>query len=108
MIVEAQNKLQKDKTETHAELPLTVSCNFGTLIISNKAKHNSDILGRTTAKPVGRRCRNKRKYTSALAHSRNWHPLFLENNLAGKPDLASPEDKSIAVIHGYPDYDKCF
>ena len=69
IIVESQNKLQNDKTETHAELPLTVSCNFGNF--RTRQKTNSDIIGRTSAKPVGRRCRNKRKYTSALAHSRS-------------------------------------
>ena len=43
-------------------------------------------------KPVRRRRRKKNRSPSALARSRKRHARFLEKKLAGKPDLASPEE----------------
>ena len=73
--------------------------------VDNKANDYSEVTGRTTAKPVRRRRRNKKKSPSALARSMNRHTRFPEKNLAAKPDLASPEDKSINTVPGFPDSD---
>ena len=43
-------------------------------------------------KPVKRRRRKKNRSPSALARSRKRHARFLEKKLAGKTDLASPEE----------------
>ena len=43
-------------------------------------------------KPVKRCSRKKNRSPSALARSRKRHARFLEKKLAGKPDLASPEE----------------
>ena len=56
-----------------------------------------------TAKPVRRCCRKKNQSPSALARSRKRHTCFLEKKLAGKPDLALPEEKSITTVPGFPD-----
>ena len=45
-----------------------------------------------------KRRRKKKKFPSALARSMNRHRRFLEKKLAGKPDLASPEDKRISAV----------
>ena len=38
-----------------------------------------------------------------MARSRKRHVRFLEKKLAGKPDLALPEEKSITTVPGVPD-----
>ena len=83
---------------------MTVSCKLRAKT-PNKAKdNNSEVTRRTTtAKPV-RRCRRKKNQSpSALARSRKRHTRFLEKKLAGKPDLAMPEEKSITTVPGFPD-----
>ena len=77
--------------ETHAEFSLTVSCKLRTKT-PNKAKNDHKVTGRTTGKSVRRRSRKKNRYPSALARSRKRHARFLEKKLAGKSDLASPEE----------------
>ena len=75
---------------THSHL--FVSCKL-CVKTPNKAKNDRRITGRTTVKkPVRRRRRKKNRSLSALARSRKRHARFLENNLAGKPDLAWPEE----------------
>ena len=75
---------------------LTVSCSLRTKT-PNKENDDGWVTGRVTAKPVKRR-RKKKKSPFALACSRDRHKRFLEKKLAGKPDLASPEDKRIAAV----------
>ena len=80
--------------ETHAgqdKFSLTVSCKLPAKT-PNKAKEDNKVAGRITVKPVKRRRRKKKRSPSALAHSRKRHAWFLEKNLAGKPDLASPKE----------------
>ena len=43
-------------------------------------------------KPVKRRRRKNNRSPSALARYRKRHTWFLKKKLAGKPDLASPEE----------------
>ena len=45
----------------------------------------------------------KNQSPSALASFRKRHARFLEKKLAGKPDLALPEEKSITTVPGVPD-----
>ena len=111
-IVEVLNRLENDEdnifswklTRSQDLLSLTVSCKLCAKT-PNKAKdNNSAVTGRTTtAKPVKRRRRKKNQSPSALAHSRKRHARFLEKKLAGKPDLALPEEKSITTVPGVPD-----
>ena len=58
-------------------------------------------------KPVKRRRLKKNRSPSALARSRKRHARFLEKKLAGKPDLASPEedqqDLDNSVCRGVPE-----
>ena len=75
---------------------LTVSCSLRAKC-PNKDKDGSEVTGRVTAKPVKHR-RKKKKSPSALARSRDRHRRFLQKKLAGKSDLASPEDKRISTI----------
>ena len=71
---------------------LTVSCKLCAKI-PNKDKDDGRVTGRTTVKkPVRRRRRKKNRSQSALARSRKRHARFLEKKLAGKPDLALPEE----------------
>ena len=71
---------------------MTVSCKLRAKT-PIKAKDDSGVTGRTTAKkPVRRHRRKKNRSPSALARSRKRHTRFLEKKLAGKPDLASPEE----------------
>ena len=80
--------------EIHAEsgqFSLTVSCKLPAKT-PNKAKDNNKVTGRTTVKPVKRCRRKKNRSPSVLARSRKRHTRFLEKKLAGKPDLASPEE----------------
>ena len=113
-MVEALNRLEKDEdnlfswklTRSQDSLSLTVSCKLCAKT-PNKAKDNNiEVTGRTTAKPVRRRrrkkkqspsalARKKKQSPSALARSKKRHARFLEKKLAGKPDLALPEEKSI-------------
>ena len=83
---------------------MTVSCKLHSKT-PNKAKdNNSEVTRRTTtAKPVRRRRRKKNQSPSALARSRKRHTRYLEKKLAGKPDLALPEEKSITTVPGFPD-----
>ena len=111
-IVEVLNRLENDEdnlflwklTRSQDSLSLTVSCKLCAKT-PNKAKdNNSEVTGRTTsAKPVRRRRRKKNQSPSALARSRKRHARFLEKKLPGKPDLASPEEKSITTVPGVPD-----
>ena len=80
--------------KTHAESGfILINCQLQTSRQTpNKAKDDSELTGHTAAKPVRRRCRKKNRSQSALACSRKRHMLFLEKKLAGKPDLASPEE----------------
>ena len=80
---------------------MTVSCKLRAKT-PNKAKDDSAITRRTTAKKsVRRRRRKKSRSPSALTRSRKRHAWFLEKKLAGKLDLASPEedqqDNSVCV-----------
>ena len=76
-------------------LSLTVSCSLRARS-PNKDKDVSEVTERVTAKPVKRR--RKKKSPSALVRSRDRHRRFLENKLAGKPHLASPEDERISTV----------
>ena len=81
--------------ETHAESGfILIDCQLHVRAKTpNKAKEDSGVTGRTTAKkPVRGRRRKKNRSPSALARSRKRHARFLEKKLAGKPDLASPEE----------------
>ena len=49
-----------------------------------------------TVNPVKRR--RKKKYSFALARSKERLARFLEKKSTGKPDLASPEDKKISAV----------
>ena len=69
---------------------LTVSCKLPAKT-PNKAKDDNKVTGRTV-KPVKRLRPKKNRSPSALARSRKRHARFLEKKLAGKPDLASPEE----------------
>ena len=98
-IVEVLNRLENDEdnlfswklTRSQDKFSLTVSCKLPAKT-PNKAKDDNKVTGRTTVKPVKRRRRKKNRSPSALARSRNRHARFLEKKLAGKPDLASPEE----------------
>ena len=99
-IVEVLNRLENDEdnlfswklTRSQDSFSLTVSCKLRAKT-PNKAKDDSGVTERTTVKkPVRRRRRKKNRSPSALACSRKRHARFLEKKLAGKPDLASPEE----------------
>ena len=99
-IVEVLNRLENDEdnlfswklTRSQDKFSLTVSCKLRAKA-PNKAKDdNKEVTGRTTGKSVRRRRWKKNRSPSALAHSRKRHARFLEKKLAGKPDLASPEE----------------
>ena len=98
-IVEVLNRLENDEdnlfswklTRSQDKFSLTVSCKLPAKT-PNKAKDDNTVTGRTTVKPVKRRRRKKNRSPSALARSRKRHARFLEKKLAGKPDLASPEE----------------
>ena len=98
--VEFLNRLEKDEDNLFS-WKLTLSLDSSSLTVScklcaktpNKAKDDSGVTGRTTLKkPVRRSCRKKNGSPSALACSRKRHARFLEKKLAGKPDLALPEE----------------
>ena len=59
-------------------------------------------MAKLPTKPVRRR-HGKKQSPSGLAHSRMRHACFLEKKLAGKLDLALPEEKSITRDPGVPD-----
>ena len=85
-------------------MSLTISCKLRAKTPNKANDNNREVTGRTTsAKPVRRRRRNKNRFPSALAPSRKRHARFLEKKLAGKPDLALPEEKSITTVPGVPD-----
>ena len=98
-IVEVLNRLEIDEdnlfswklTRSQDKFSLTVSCKLRAKT-PNKAKDDNKVTGRTTGKSVRRRRQKKNRSPSALACSRKRHALFLEKKLAGKPDLASPEE----------------
>ena len=98
-IVEVLNRLENDEdnlfscklTRSQDKFSLTVSCKLPAKT-PNKAKDDNKVTGRTTVKPVKRRRRKKNRSPSALVRSRKRHARFLEKRLAGKPDLASPEE----------------
>ena len=98
-IVEVLNRLENDEdnliswklTRSQDKFSLTVSCKLPAKT-PNKAKDGNKVTGRTTVNPVKRRRRKKNISPSALAHSRKRRARFLEKKLAGKPDLASPEE----------------
>ena len=102
-IVEVLNRLENDEdnrfswklTRNKDFLSLTVSCSLRANS-PNKDKKGSEVTRRVTAKPV--KCRRKKKSPSALTCSRDRHRGFLEKKFAGKPDLASPEDKRIPTV----------
>ena len=91
-------------TRSQDSLSLTASCKL-CVKTPNKAKDIiNEVTRRTTsAKPVRRRRQKKNQSPSALARSRKRHARFLEKKLAGKPDLALPEEKSIITVPGVPD-----
>ena len=106
-ILEVLNRLENDEdnlfswklTRSQDKFSLTVSCKLPAKT-PNKAKDDNKVTGRTTVKPVKRRRRKKNRSPSALARSRKRHARFLEKKLAGKPDLASPEeDQQYTVIN---------
>ena len=78
-------------TRSQDKFSLTVSCKLHAKTL-NKAKDNNKVTRRTTVKPVKRHRRKKNRSPSALARSRKRHVRFLEKKLAGKPELASPEE----------------
>ena len=98
-IVEVLNRLENDEdnlfswklTWSQDEFSLTVSCKLPAKT-PNKTMDDNKVTGRTTVKPVKRRRRKKNRSPSALARSRKRHTRFLEKKLAGKADLASPEE----------------
>ena len=98
-IVEVLNRLENDEdnlfswklTRSQDKFSLTVSCKLPAKT-PNKAKDDNKVTGRTTVKPVKRRRRKKNRPPFALARSRKRHARFLEKKLAGKPDLAPPEE----------------
>ena len=98
-IVEVLNRLENDEdnlfswklTRSQDKFSLTVSCKLPAKT-PNKAKDDNKVTGRTTVKPVKRSRRKKNRSPSALTRSRKRHVRFLEKKLAGKPDLASPEE----------------
>ena len=99
-IVEVLNRLENNEdnlfswklTRSQDSFSLTVSCKLHAKT-PNKAKDNSRVTGHTTAKKrVRRRRRKNNRSPSALVRSRKRHTWFLEKKLAGKPDLASPEE----------------
>ena len=91
-IVEVLIRLENDEDNLFSwKLSLTVSCKFCAKT-PNKAKDDNNVTRRTTVKPVKRRRRKKNRIPSALVPSRKRHAGFLEKKLAGKPDLASPEE----------------
>ena len=98
-IVEVLNRLENNEdnlfswkfTRSQYKFSLTVSCKLRAQT-PNKAKDHNKVTGRTTVKPVKRRRMKKNRSPSALARSRKRHARFLEKKLAGKPDLASPEE----------------
>ena len=83
-IIEVLNRLENDEDKRYSwkltwnqdSLSLTVSCKLPAKT-PNKAKDDSEVVGRATVKPVRIR-RKKRNSPSALAHSRRTHALFLE------------------------------
>ena len=98
-IMEVLNRLENDEvnlfswklTQSQDKFSLTVSCKLPAKTL-NKAKDNNKVTERTTVKPVQRRHRKKNRSPSALARSRKRHAWFLEKKLAGKPNVASPEE----------------
>ena len=89
------NRLENDEdnlfSRSQDKFSFTVSCKLPAKT-PNKAKDDNKVAGRTTVKPVKRRRRKNNRSPSALARSRKRHARFLEKKLAGKPDLASPEE----------------
>ena len=115
--VEFLNRLENDDnlfswnlTRSPDSSSLTVSCKLCAKT-PNKAKDDSGVTGHTTAKKPVRRCRWKNRSTSSLARCRKRHMGFLEKKLAGKPDLASPEedqqDSENSVCKGTGKYQSC-
>ena len=111
-IVEVLNGLENDEdnlfswklTRNQDSLSLTVSCKLRAKTPNKAQDNNSEVTGRTTtAKPVKRHRQKNNQSPSALARSRKRHAGFLEKKLAGKPDLALPEEKSITTVPGVPD-----
>ena len=99
-ILDVLNRLENDEdnlfswklTRSEEKFSLTVSCKLHAKT-PNKAKDDNKVTRRTTVKPVKRCHRKKNRSPSALARSRKRHTRFLEKKLAGKPDLASPEEE---------------
>ena len=97
-IVEVLNRLENDEDNLFSwklmrsqdQFSLTVSCKLPAKT-RNKAKDDK-VTVHTTVKPVKRCRRKKNSSPSALARFRKRHARFLEKKLAGKPDLASPEE----------------
>ena len=102
-ITEAINSLESDDdnrfswklTRSLDSLSLTISCKLRAQT-SNKVKDDSEVTGHVIVNPVKRR--RKKKSPSALARSKERLKNFLEKKSAGKPDLASPEDKGISAV----------
>ena len=97
-IIEVLNRLEKDEdnrflwklTRNKDSMSLIFSCSLHAKS-PNKDKDDMEVTGRVTAKPL-KHHKKKKKSHSALAHSRCRQRRFLEKKLAGKPDLASPEE----------------
>ena len=97
--VEVLTRLENDEdnlfswklTRSQDKFSLTFSCKFPAKT-PNKAKDDNMVTGCTSVKPVKRHRRKKNRSPSALARSRKRHARFLEKKLAGKTDLASPEE----------------
>ena len=81
--------------ETHADSGfILIDCQLQTSH-QNSQQSQGQQRGHLTyycEKTVRRRRRKKNRSPSALACSRKRHARFLEKKLAGKPDLASPEE----------------
>ena len=81
--------------ETHAESGfILIDCQLQTSRQNSKQSQGRQRGHRTyyCEETVRRRRRKKNRSPSALARSRKRHARFLEKKLAGKPDLASPEE----------------
>ena len=85
-------------------MSFTVSCKLRAKSTNKAKNNNSEVTGHTTSvKPLRRHRQKTNQSPSALARSRKRHARFLEKKLAGKPDSALPEEKSITTVPGVQD-----
>ena len=113
LIIEVLNRLENDEdnlfswklTRSQDKFSLTVSCKLRAKT-HNKAKDNK-VTGCTTGKSVKRHRQKKNRSPSVLARSRKRHARFLKKKLAGKPDLASPEEDQQDSDNSVSVYQSC-